>query len=393
MTTVKAGGRPGSASDAVGGVVPKEVERPADVAEVAELLTAAQASGSSIVPVGGRSKLGWCPPPTSCDIVVETAALDRLIEHTAGDLVVVAEAGLRLDELQQQLAAHRQMLALDPPETGATLGGIVSANASGPRRLRYGTARDLLIGVTVVLADGTVAKAGGKVVKNVAGYDLGKLYTGAHGSLGVIVSTTWRLHPLPRATKTVVRHVEDPVEAGRLSLLIARSTLTPSAVELTGPAGGPLRLVVLFEAIEESVTAQAAQLVDLLGGGEVAESVPDDFSIRPQGDLVLRVAHLPAALPQVLQALPSDTAVVSSACSGVLYAAIPAQAGSAALADLRSAIAPFDGSAVVIAAPDGDTVELDHWGPVGDALGLMRRVKTEFDPEFRLSPGRFVGEM
>jgi glycolate oxidase FAD binding subunit len=259
--------------------------------------------------------------------------------------------------------------------------------------LRYGTARDLLIGVTVVLADGSVAKAGGKVVKNVAGYDLGKLYTGAHGSLGVIVSTTWRLHPLPRATKAVVRDVEDPVEAGRLSLLIARSTLTPSAVELTGPAGGPFRLVVLFEAIQESVTAQSAQLVDLLDGGEVAESVPAEFGARPRGDLVLRIAHLPASLPQVLQALPSDSPVVSSACSGVLYAAMPSPAGGAALTDLRTAIAPFDGSAVVIAAPDEDGGELDHWGPVGDALGLMRRVKAEFDPEFRLSPGRFVGGM
>ncbi len=188
------------------------------------------------------------------------------------------------------------MLALDPPEEGATLGGIVSANASGPRRLRFGTARDLLIGVTVVLADGSVAKAGGKVVKNVAGYDLGKLYTGAHGSLGVIVSTTWRLHPLPRATRAVERDVEDPADAGRLCLSVSRSTLTPSAVELTGPAAGPFRLVVLFEAIEESVTAQAAHLVDLLDGGEVAESVPEGFGTRPRGGLVLRIAHVPAAL-------------------------------------------------------------------------------------------------
>jgi glycolate oxidase FAD binding subunit len=393
MTTIQASGRPGSAADAVVGLVPDEVVRPHDVAEVAAVLRSGRAAGRSVVPVGGRSKLGWCPPPTSCDTVVETAALDQLVEHTAGDLVVVAEAGLRLDALQQQLSTHGQMLALDPPEEGATLGGIVSANASGPRRLRYGTARDLLIGVTVVLADGSVAKAGGKVVKNVAGYDLGKLYTGAHGSLGVIVSTTWRLHPLPRAARAVERVVDDPAEAGRLCLLISRSTLTPSAVELTGPAGGPFRLVVLFEAIEQSVTAQATHVVDLLGGGEVSDAVPAEFGARPGGGLVLRVSHVPAALPQVLQALPTDASVVSSACSGVLYAGIAEPAGGAALTALRDAIAPYDGSAVVISAPDELRAGLDHWGPVGDALGLMRRVKAQFDPGSRLSPGRFVGGM
>jgi glycolate oxidase FAD binding subunit len=393
MTTIQTGGRPGSAADAVGGVVPKEVVRPRDIAEVADILRSGQASGSSVVPVGGRSKLGWGPAPTSCDTVVETASLDRLVEHTAGDLVVVAEAGLRLDALQQQLSSHGQMLALDPPEEGATLGGIVSANASGPRRLRFGTARDLLIGVTVVLADGSVAKAGGKVVKNVAGYDLGKLYTGAHGSLGVIVSTTWRLHPLPRATRTVERVVEDRADAGRLCLSVSRSTLTPSAVELTGPAAGPFRLVVLFEAIEESVTAQAAHLVDLLDGGEVSDAVPEGFGTRPRGGLVLRIAHVPAALSHVLHALPADASVVCSACSGVLYAAIADPGGSADLAGLRRAIAPYDGTAVVIDAPQELRAELDHWGPVGDSLGLMWRLKAEFDPDFRLSPGRFVGGM
>jgi glycolate oxidase FAD binding subunit len=285
------------------------------------------------------------------------------------------------------------MLALDPPEPGATLGGIVSANASGPRRLRYGTARDLLIGVTVVLADGTTARSGGKVVKNVAGYDLGKLYTGAHGSLGVLVSTTWRLHPLPRATRVVVREVADPDEGGRLAMRVARSTLTPSAVELTGPATGPMRMVVVFEAIPESVEAQAAHLVEMVSGGEVADALPDGFGERPHGGVVVRIAHVPAALPQVLHSLPAGASVVSSACSGVMYAGLGASAGAAELGALREAIAPFDGTAVVVSAPDEGGAELDHWGPVGDSLDLMRRVKAQFDPDGRLSPGRFVGGM
>lgn len=379
--------RPGSAADAVGGVVPREVVRPRTAAEVAAVL---RDRAGSVVPVGGRSKLDWCPPPTSCDLVLETAGLDRVVEHTAGDLVVIAEAGVTLRVLQEQLAGSGQMLALDPPEDGATLGGIVSANASGPRRLRYGTVRDLLIGVTVVLADGTIAKAGGKVVKNVAGYDLGKLYTGAHGSLGVVVSTTWRLHPLPRAARTVVREVADAAEAGRLALSIARSTLTPVAVELVGEAGGPLRLIVLFESIPESVRDQAARVVELLGGGEVQDGVPAGFGRRPVGRMLFRIAYVPAALPPVLRALPAGTAVTASAGTGVLYAAPDPAAGAAALAELRAAVAPYDGSVVVLAAPASLRTELDSWGPVGDALGLMRRVKDRFDPERRLSPGRYV---
>jgi glycolate oxidase FAD binding subunit len=393
MTTATAARRQGTPEDAVAGVVPREVVRPSSVAEVAAVLRAAAADGLSVVPVGGGTKTSWAAPPASCDLLLDTSGLDRVVEHVAGDLVVVAEAGVRLADLQSQLAGAGQLLGLDPPEQGATLGGVVSANASGPRRLRYGTVRDLLIGTTVVLADGTVASAGGKVVKNVAGYDLGKLYTGAHGTLGVVVSTTWRLHPVPPARRVVTVALTDAAEAGPLAVRLTRSTLTPSAVELIGTAGGPGRLVVVFESIAESVEAQARTAVELLGGGEESGDVPDEFGRRPGGtdDLVLRIAHLPTALPQALAALPHGTQVSAAAATGVTYAAVPAAEAVAALPRLRSAVAPFDGTAVVLAAPEAVRDELDHWGPVGDALDLMRRVKERFDPERRLSPGRFVG--
>ena len=151
---------PGTAEDAIVGVVPTQVVRPTSVAEVCELLRAAHRDGRTVLAAGGRTKLGWAPPPSSADLLVDTTGLARVVEHTAGDLVAVAEAGVRLTTLQEQLGTAGQWLALDPAEPGATLGGILSANASGPRRLRYGTVRDLLIGVTVVLADGTVAHAG-----------------------------------------------------------------------------------------------------------------------------------------------------------------------------------------------------------------------------------------
>ncbi len=393
MTTLTAARRPGGPDDAVGGVVPREVVRPTSVDDVAEVLRAAQGDGLSVVPVGGGTKTSWAAPPTSCDLLIDTTGLDRVVEHVAGDLVVVAEAGVRLADLQDALAEHGQLLGLDPVEPGATLGGVVSANASGPRRLAYGTARDLLIGTTVVLADGTVAKAGGKVVKNVAGYDLGKLYTGAHGTLGVVVSTTWRLHPLPPARRVVVVDLPDSAQAGPHAIALNRSTLTPAAVELVGVAGGPGRLVVLFESIAESVTAQADAARDLLGGGTASDEVPDGFGARPGGpdDVVLRIAHVPTGLPVALAALPPGSRVSASAATGVTYAAVDAQQAAEALPRLREALRAVDGSAVVLQAPEGVRDGLDHWGPVGDPLELMRRVKERFDPEGRMSPGRFVG--
>jgi glycolate oxidase FAD binding subunit len=368
----------------VAGTVPAAAVEPATAAEVADIL---RSTTGTVVPVGAGTKTGWAAPPTSCDLLLRTTRLDRIVDHEPGDLVVVAEAGVPLAALRQQLAEHGQMLALDPPEPGATLGGIVSANASGPRRLRYGTARDLLIGVTVVLADGTVAASGGKVVKNVAGYDLGKLYTGAHGALGVLVSTTWRLHPLPPVSGAVVVPVRDAADAGRRTALLARSTLTPTAVELHwGPDGG--ELAVLFESIAASVHAQTRAALALLGAGSAADVPPSWFGVRPAGALVVRLAHEPFALPRVLDALPDGASGTASPCTGVGYYAVPPDTD---LAALRAAIAPYDGSAVVVAADAAVRAAVDHWGPVGDSFGLMTRVKDRFDPGRRLSPGRLLG--
>jgi len=160
-----------------------------------------------------------------------------------------------------------------------------------------------------------------------------------------------------------------------------------------GTAGGPGRLVVLFESIAESVADQARSTVALLGGGEESEDLPDDVGRRPGGadDVLLRLAYMPAALSPVLRALPAGTAVAAHAATGVSYAAVPAGEAVDVLPRLRAAIAEHDGTAVVLRAPEGLVDRLDHWGPVGDALDLMRRVKERFDPERRMSPGRFVG--
>src|SRR5689334_15280138 len=184
--------RPATEDDAVLGVMPKQVAEPATIAEAAAVMQAAHEHGLTVVARGAGTRLHWGAPPRSAELVVDTRRLNRLVEHAAGDLVVTVEAGMLMSDLQALLAVQGQQLALDSPLPGSTVGGTLATAAAGPRRLLYGTARDLLIGVTVVRADGAVVKSGGKVVKNVAGYDLGKLYTGSYGTLGLIVSASFR---------------------------------------------------------------------------------------------------------------------------------------------------------------------------------------------------------
>ena len=197
------------------------------------------------------------------EVVVSTRRLNRILEHETGDLTCTVEAGIRLSVLNRRLARHGQMLALDPPGD-PTVGACIAANLSGPRRHRYGTVRDLLLGVTVVLGDGTIASSGGKVVKNVAGYDLGKLFCGSEGRLGLIARSSFRLTPLPRATRTLVVGVRTPEVALAKLQAILRSQLVPSAVDLLWPG----KLCVLFEGSERAVEAQLAAARKLVGGVE-----------------------------------------------------------------------------------------------------------------------------
>lgn len=390
MPSLHTAARPGAKSDALDAVVPTEVCRPESVADLVSVVRAAARAGKNVVPHGNRSKIGWAAPTGPADLALDLTGLDSIVDHAAGDLIVVAQAGVRLADLQQRVGHAEQMLALDPAEPQATLGGVVSANASGPRRLRYGTARDLLIGITVVLPDGTLASAGGRVVKNVAGYDLGKLFVGAHGSLGVVVSTTWRLHPRPAAAAVVTLDIEC-ADAALVARTLAHSPLTPVAIELRGHAGGRGALQVLFESSAESVTAQADATTALLGGGNVSAAVPADFGARPHRDdrLAVRIAHPPKALPAVLAALPAGTEVRASARVGIVEAVLAD--GPAVLDSLRRQLAAVAANAVVFATPASWRGRVDHWGPIGDTLPLMRRVKDEFDPEHRFAPGRFVG--
>jgi glycolate oxidase FAD binding subunit len=236
---------------------------------------------------------------------VSDGPLDRILEHEAGDLTCTVEAEIRLSTLQEALAAHGQMLALDPPGD-PTLGACLAANLSGPRRHRYGTMRDLVIGATVVLPDGTVASSGGKVVKNVAGYDLAKLLCGSEGRLGRIVRLSLRLHPVPEASATVGA---PPGPAGALAVL--RSTLVPSAVDVHWPE----RLALLFEGSERAVAAQVEAAHELIGAEPAGDEIWADAAER-QARADGRLAFAPGALADVLA---DEDEAVARVSAGIAY--------------------------------------------------------------------------
>jgi glycolate oxidase FAD binding subunit len=258
--------REGSTADAVDGVRPAVVVEPASVDEASTVLAFCSANRLAVVPRGGGTKLTWGGAPERADVMLSTARMDAVLDHAAGDLVVVAQAGCRIEALQATLAQSGQMLALDPPQAGATIGGIVATGASGPRRLRYGTPRDLVIGIKLVLSDGTIAHAGGRVVKNVAGYDLGRLFAGSFGTLGLIAEVTFRLHPIPAYAQRLDVSVETPEAAFAAVRLAVSPPLDPVAVELWWPtASGAGRVEARFEGTEPGVRAQTSRLVSLLG--------------------------------------------------------------------------------------------------------------------------------
>ena len=255
--------RPAGPADAVAGVTPSWVARPDSTAELGAVLAAAAGLNLASVPRGTGTKLAWGRPPDRCDLVVDMLGLDQVLEHEAGDLTAIVEAGLRVRDLNERLTEHGQMLALDPPGN-PTIGACIAGNLSGPRRHRYGTARDLVLGVTVVLADGTIASSGGKVVKNVAGYDLGKLFCGSEGRLGLIARVALRLHPLPEAARTLVAPADSARDAAEKVRAIQRAPVVPSAVDLLWPG----RLAVLFEGGRRGVDEQLGLARSLVGGSE-----------------------------------------------------------------------------------------------------------------------------
>ncbi len=376
---------------------------PESAEEAAEALHAAAQAGESVGFVGGGTKQDRGHPTPAPDRELRTTGLGALLEHNAGDLTAVVQAGLPLAAAQEAFGAEGQMLALDPPnrEGRATVGGVFSCADAGPLRHRYGPPRDLVLGVQLALPDGSVARAGGRVIKNVAGYDLAKLSTGALGTLGLVVELVVRLHPRPEGTLTAVGESSDPAALARARGALGRA---PFELECLDVAWAQARGALLARAAGPAARAQIARVEELMAaeGLDVRREEDDEGVWESQrarepprpGGVSVKVSAPPAALATVLGAAEAAGGhVVGRAGHGVHWVGLP-PAGDAELvagvAELRARLGPSP--CVVEDAPRGVRAALDPWDvPAGPELALMRRVKQRFDPARTCNPGRYVG--
>ncbi len=405
---------------AVDGQAPRWVVQPLSLEQVSGVVALAWEAGLAVVPRGGGSALGLGHPATRVDVVLDLSGLARIVEYNPDDLTITVEAGVTAGALAARLAERRQFLPLDPPGAASrTLGGIAATNASGPLRTRYGTLRDLLLGVTFVQADGVVTSGGAKVVKSVSGYDVPKLMVGSLGTLGVVGELTLRLHPWPDAEATWVVPCPDLGTLQDFVLRLADSTVQPGRVELlNGPAlaacgavEGALAVAVSLATAEAAVHAQGETLAALArAAGSRARPAGEGFwarydrAIAPASGVRLAIATLPSKVGETVgeierglgAALPGASATITgSAPLGSLRVTLPeaspARIGTL-VAGLRTFVAPVGGSVIIQHAPRDIRAAVDAWGPIEPGpFALMRALKEEFDPRGVLNPGRFVG--
>jgi glycolate oxidase FAD binding subunit len=412
MTAWSESRRVATAADAVAGVLPSAVFEPRTREECVASFEEARRRHLSLAIVGGRTKLGLGAAPRRLDALVSTTRLDRVVEHSPSDQIVVAEAGITLARLQSVLAASGQRLACDAPQGHrATLGGLLATNDFGPLRTRFGSLRDLVLGVSVVRADAAVVRGGGKVVKNVAGYDVPKLMVGALGTLGMIETATLRLHPVPELARTL--RIEGLSEEGlrALVVLLRRDQLEPSAVAALG-AGDVFDALVRFEGFGIAVDDACQELQRSAGelgrpvealSHEAAQGAWADHDVARTGEARLKIAAPPSALARVAREVLRPLAALLRGGRSVAYPSLglafvtggaPPGPGafSAAVAEARARLSAGPGSLVIHDVPLALRVPgTDMWGAPPAALPIMRRLKERFDPEGRLNAGRFVG--
>jgi glycolate oxidase FAD binding subunit len=355
--------------------------------EAAELLRTLGEEGRPVRPRGGGTK-DWGPALEDA-AVVATGGLNRILEHNVGDFTAVIEAGVPLAEAQAEFAAQGQMLAIDPAlNGGATVGGVMAANDSGPLRHRYGSMRDLVVGTTVALSDGTLARSGGKVIKNVAGYDLGKLFCGSLGTLGLVVRVAVRLHPLPPRIASAVGASDDPDRLGAAVRALAAQPLEADCLDLDWREQAGRLLVRFGSAAAGDQAAQAVTRMRELGLADCTVVEDDDElwmtqRVHQRGDCVLKLSGRATDLPAVCR---TGAAVVGRPALGLYWLSLPPDA--AAIAAAREALAPR--ACTLLDAP----AELRGaaWAaPDPGALAVMARIKERFDPARIFRPGTFVG--
>lgn len=371
--------------------------------EVAEALRSASGEGRTVRISGGGTKLGWGRPPAPDAAEISTRGLDGIVEHNAGDLTAVVQAGVRLADAQAVFAQAGQMLALDPPlgaAEAATIGGVVATADSGPLRHRYGTVRDQVIGIRAALADGSVIRSGGKVIKNVAGYDLGKLFTGAFGTLGVIVEISLRLHPLPGPQLTVVGETDDPEMLQKAAAAIANSPASVSSLDFRREDG---RGTLLARFTGKAAVDQAHRGQQIMKSAGLESTLEEDdtelwarqrAAQRSEEGVTMKVSALPAELVKVIRAADSVGATATGRAGlGLAWLRLepsPSVEMAALLEKLRSVLAPSP--VVALDAPAEVREKIDVWGSQPEGrLALMRRVKERFDPSGVCNRGIFVG--
>jgi glycolate oxidase FAD binding subunit len=402
------------------GRTPEAAVFPGTVEELAAVVTQTAAAGLPILPWGGGTATAVGEPPPRPGIVLGLRRMARVVEHEPGDLTVTVEAGLTVAGLQEALRARGQWLSLDPPDADrATVGGVIAANACGPRRHLYGTIRDLLIGVTVVTADGAVVRGGGKVVKNVAGYDLPKLFIGSWGTLGVVVEATFKLRPLPDDERLLAVRFDRLKDCGAAARALLGGDLIPNAIEILDPTaaaalglGAEAALVVGFDGLREQVDWQAAELTALVGplGGRDVTALPP--ATWPKLTTVARDAFTTPAALMTLSVLPThvvDTMEQGAqaarqrglasawaahagvgAVTGALFASGEAVPVATVLTEWRMLAAAGGGHATLTWAPLAVKAQVPVWGDAGPAGRIMQRIKAQLDPNDVLNPGRFV---
>jgi len=382
------------------GAAELERESPPSAEGCAAALGAAAEREAAVRISGAGTKLGWGAAGQAPLVELSTTGLDRIVEHNVGDLTAVLEAGVPLARAQETFAGTDQMLALDPPGETATVGGVVATADSGPLRARYGAARDLVVGITVALSDATVAKAGGKVIKNVAGYDLAKLFTGSHGTLGAIVQVSLRLHPLPPATVTVTGEADDAAAIAAAATDLSHSPLEQQSLDVRWREGRGA-VLVRFAGVAPRSQAEAAER-RLREQGLATEIAEDDEALwqaqrdgqRSAAGAVIKVSGLQTQLTSVLSVAGRlGAVVVGRAGLGLSWLRLEDRGPGemvAAIDEVRRELAPA--SCPVLDAPAEVRRQIDPWGPLDPgALLLMRRVKERFDPAGVCNPGVYVG--
>ncbi len=380
---------------------------PQTQAQLAEIVACAQHHNWRILPCGSGSKLGWGGLAAGVEVVVSTERLNQVIEHAVGDLTVTVEAGTNFAKLQQTLVQQRQFLALDPlfPES-ATIGGIVATADTGSWRQRYGGIRDQLLGISFVRADGQIAKAGGRVVKNVAGYDLMKLFAGSYGTLGIITQVTFRVYPLPEASITAVLTGSAGAIAQTLTTLRA-SALTPTAADLLSNQlvthlgiGEGLGLIVRFQSMTESVKEQSTRLLAVgqnLGLQSVLYGADDEDKWQKLREPMETATSLPVVTCKMGVRPSQAVATITQMGMGLIHTGSGLgwlRLDNATVPNIllmRSLCQAQGGFLSILASPVALKQQLDVWNYTGNALDIMRRIKHEFDPKNILSPARFVG--